>query len=108
LLDALKNFTCFDFIDKVEADISEVSASKADGGELAGGCRSRAQGTESDDGVCKPELSRSDYHTLYLVFGGNRGCVREDKVVRGEMEGTIDLLTAASQGHIVNLERHSE
>jgi hypothetical protein len=108
LFDALEDFSRFVFICKVEADVGEVPAAKADGGELAGGCGSRAQGAESDDGVRKPELFRSDYHALDLVFGGDRGCVRKDKVVRGEMEGAIDLLTAASQGHIVNLERHSE
>lgn len=89
---------------KVETNKCEVSTSNTDGGELAGGCGSRSQGAKCNDGVCDPELSRPYGYALDLVFGGDRWSVRKDEMVRGKMEGTIDLLTATSQGHIVNLQ----
>jgi hypothetical protein len=40
-----------------------------------------------------------------LILAGNLGDVREDEVMWGEVKGAVDLLTTASQGHIVNLGR---
>jgi hypothetical protein len=103
LLYGIKDLASFLLVDEIETDERKVSAAEADGGELAGGRGSRAQSAESDDRVGKPEFFRSYRNTFCLILAGDRGDVGKDQVVRGEVECAVDLLTTASQGHIVNL-----
>lgn len=103
MLDAIKHFPCFGLICEKEAGEEEVSTPEADGGELAGHRGSWSQDAERDDWISDPKLSWSDRYPLGLVFAGDRGNVGEDQVVRGEVEGAVNLLTMASQGHIFNL-----
>jgi hypothetical protein len=103
LLDALKHIAGLVLICKVETAEVEVSTPQADGGGLAGRSGSGSQGAEGDDRVGDPELAGLYGNTFGLVLAGHWGEVREDKVVRSEVEGAINLLPMPSQGHIVNL-----
>ena len=105
MLDAIEDLAGLVFVCKVETDKCKVSTPEADGGELAGHRGSRSQGAKRDDRIGDPKLFRSNCYTFGLVLARNRGEMREDEMVRGEVEGAVDLLTTASQGHIVNLEK---
>lgn len=100
---AIIDLSSFVFVDEIETDKSKVAAAQADGGKLAGRRGGRSQGAERDDRIGEPEFFRSYRDTLGLIFARDQRGVRKDQMVRGEVDGSVDLLTTTSQGHIVNL-----